>query len=101
MKVEDRFQFAKENKLCFNCLSSGHVSSRCKSSWTCNVPNCGKRHSKLLHSSRPVTVARVALMLIIIWSKMDLLMLILLRLVVPQGPEVEVSRSHCQLCQCR
>ena len=36
-------------RLCFNCLRPCYRSKDCKSR-TCRVPNCGRRHNKLLYS---------------------------------------------------
>ncbi|KAG1673363.1 hypothetical protein GQR58_015618 [Nymphon striatum] len=47
--VKDRFNFVKQFKLCFNCLSSEHLVYNCKSNWVCNINNCGKRRTKFLH----------------------------------------------------
>ena len=47
---DDRFQVVKREHLCFNCLKrGGHGSRDCKSKRRCNINNCGKRHSYLLH----------------------------------------------------
>jgi len=47
--VENRLKIIRDKKLCFNCLSGKHLAARCKSTWACSVPGCGKKHSKLLH----------------------------------------------------
>ena len=41
-----RREFAKENLLCFNCLSSYHVVKNCPSPHRCK---CGKKHHNMLH----------------------------------------------------
>ncbi|XP_045772935.1 uncharacterized protein LOC123872601 [Maniola jurtina] len=46
----ERGLYVKENNICFNCLSSGHISSRCRVPHTCKI--CRKRHSTLLHRKR-------------------------------------------------
>ena len=56
MKLDDRLKYANDKKLCYNCLSVGHVSSKCKSSYTCQVPGCNKKHSKYLHRVKPVVM---------------------------------------------
>ena len=53
MKLYDRLKYASDNKLCYNCLSVGHVSSKCRSGYTCQVPGCNKKHSKYLHRVKP------------------------------------------------
>ena len=53
MKLDDRLKYASDKKLCYNCLSVGHVSSKCNSSYTCQVPGCNKKHSKYLHRVKP------------------------------------------------
>ena len=47
--VDDRREFVKKNKLCFNCLSSDHMISQCRSKHSCKVSGCNKRHPTLLH----------------------------------------------------
>ncbi|XP_069355300.1 uncharacterized protein [Maniola hyperantus] len=46
----DRGLYVKENNICFNCLSPGHTSSRCRVPHVCKI--CHKRHSTLLHQKR-------------------------------------------------
>ena len=45
--LKDRKQFCFDNRLCFGCLSSGHVSRNCENRKTCKV--CSKRHPSSLH----------------------------------------------------
>ena len=49
MKTEERLKFARENKLCYNCLNGGHMAHRCGLRRTCSIPGCGKKHTKFLH----------------------------------------------------
>ena len=49
MKLNKRREHVQKFRLCFNCLRPGHRSLDCKSR-NCSVPNCGRRHNKLLHS---------------------------------------------------
>ena len=44
-----RFNSAKEKRLCFNCLGTGHDSQKCSSTNTCFIADCGKKHHTLLH----------------------------------------------------
>ena len=50
MQPVDRFEIAKRNKLCYNCLLAGHVSNKCYKQSMCTVPNCSRKHSELLHT---------------------------------------------------
>ena len=50
MQPVDRFEIAKRNKLCYNCLLAGHVSNKCYKQSVCTVPNCSRKHSELLHT---------------------------------------------------
>ncbi|CAI6345421.1 unnamed protein product [Macrosiphum euphorbiae] len=43
----ERFQVAKNYKLCINCLGTGHSSATCPSKYKCQV--CKKLHHSLLH----------------------------------------------------
>ena len=48
--VNERHEFIKRSRICFNCNNSVEHSSRsCKSSVHCQKPECGKRHHTLLH----------------------------------------------------
>ena len=52
--VEERAEFVKKKRICFNCINSVEHSSRsCKSSARCRAPECGKAHHTLLHLLRP------------------------------------------------
>ncbi|XP_041457552.1 uncharacterized protein LOC121409709 [Lytechinus variegatus] len=55
MNPDDRFDFAFKNRLCFNCLLPGHISSRCNINRTCSVRGCDQRHTKFLHTGRRMT----------------------------------------------
>ena len=50
MTPANRVQLARDKRLCFNCLLPNHVAAKCKRQFVCSVPDCGKRHSKFLHS---------------------------------------------------
>jgi hypothetical protein len=47
MAVKDRYVFAKEQGLCWNCLIQGHRVGDCTSENSCSV--CSKKHHTLLH----------------------------------------------------
>ena len=49
MKPEERFDLARQNRLCYNCLKSGHSSRECKAKTTCNARGCKIKHTKFLH----------------------------------------------------
>jgi hypothetical protein len=51
LSVNDRWQFAKDKKLCFRCLAGGHNGKACKRSRSCQVSLCSKSHHHLLHES--------------------------------------------------
>ena len=45
-----RLKFAKEKRLCFNCLKvAKHAAKHCKSWNKCGIDNCTIKHSKFLH----------------------------------------------------
>jgi len=46
MSLDDRYQAAKDRKICFRCLSSTHWSNRCLAK---ACPKCKGRHHVLLH----------------------------------------------------
>ena len=50
---EDRWNIAKEKRLCFNCLrptNNFHNSGNCRQP-SCTAEGCGKKHHRLLHSN--------------------------------------------------
>ncbi|XP_072384382.1 uncharacterized protein [Diabrotica undecimpunctata] len=47
--MQERFNFVKGKKLCWNCLGNKHFSQDCNSSRSCSI--CKKRHHSLLHST--------------------------------------------------
>lgn len=47
LKVQQRIDWAKTNKLCNNCLSNSHKKSECNSKFSCQ--HCNKSHNSLLH----------------------------------------------------
>ncbi|XP_055840650.1 uncharacterized protein LOC129908278 [Episyrphus balteatus] len=49
---EARRDFARENKLCFNCFRTGHPSNKCRSFSRCKI--CNKRHHTLVHPKEGV-----------------------------------------------
>ncbi|XP_044573300.1 uncharacterized protein LOC123257613 [Drosophila ananassae] len=50
MLAGQRFSFAKENALCYNCLNPGHGVRKCKSTFKCR--QCKAQHHSLLHLQR-------------------------------------------------
>lgn len=51
---EERNDFVKQHKICFNCISSSlHNSRKCRSLTRCKVQGCGKAHHTLLHFIEP------------------------------------------------
>lgn len=44
--VKERVEFAKNKRLCFNCLASGHRNTDCRSK---NCKKCDRKHNTLLH----------------------------------------------------
>ncbi|XP_063377545.1 uncharacterized protein LOC134664729 [Cydia fagiglandana] len=50
--LDDRYNFVRENNLCFNCLIPNHAVWRCRQKSSCQV--CKRRHHSLLHrDSKP------------------------------------------------
>jgi hypothetical protein len=52
--VQDRWGMARQHKICFRCLFSGHQGKTCRSTRKCDVAGCTKTHHRSLH---PVTQA--------------------------------------------
>lgn len=52
LTVAERTELVKQKRLCFNCLSHGHNTRECVSTYKCKT--CGKPHHTLLHrQNRP------------------------------------------------
>ena len=56
MDANKKSEFIRINRLCFSCLSSGHMSSNCFKRKPCNVKEssgsyCGKSHHPILHDA--------------------------------------------------
>ena len=51
IEVGDRWKFAKDNRLCFRCLSVDHRGKDCNRSRQCNVNGCQLNHHRLLHDT--------------------------------------------------
>ena len=49
MSVDDRWNIAKEQKLCFRCLSDGHRREACFRSRVRGIKGCRFHHHRLLH----------------------------------------------------
>ena len=49
--MEKRWDFVKENKLCFNCLNGGHRLDDCRYRKRCT--ECNRKHNVLLHQDKP------------------------------------------------
>jgi len=47
MTLDERIEYAKTEKLCWNCFKTGHRAGKCYSSTRCST--CSKRHHSLLH----------------------------------------------------
>lgn len=56
--LDGRVKTVKDKGLCFNCLTSKHIASKCRYKWTCSVSGCGKRHHRLLHRSAEASTAQ-------------------------------------------
>jgi hypothetical protein len=50
MSLQDRRNLVQHHRLCFNCMFSGHVSSKCPTKFSCR--KCGARHHSLLHEEQ-------------------------------------------------
>ncbi|XP_071629507.1 uncharacterized protein [Temnothorax longispinosus] len=46
--VEERFKYVQKQKLCYNCLYTGHPTNQCRSKYSCF--HCKRRHHTLLHN---------------------------------------------------
>ncbi len=63
LTADKRYNLARRNHLCFNCLSKSHTIDYCSSKATCR--DCGRKHHSLLHKptnsqSQPITASSTA-----------------------------------------
>ncbi|XP_070169361.1 uncharacterized protein [Polyergus mexicanus] len=56
--VEQRTQFLKSHKCCFNCLKVGHFPTSCKSKKRCKL--CRRAHHTLLHRDSNIPVQKIS-----------------------------------------
>ena len=49
MSISQRWQLAKDKKLCFRCLGDSHAGNQCRRSQVCGINRCQKTHHRLLH----------------------------------------------------
>ena len=52
MHTDDRWQIAKDQALCFRCLSNSHKGSSCRRFRECGIDGCKSNHHRLLHAFR-------------------------------------------------
>ena len=50
MDIRQRWNVAKQFKVCFRCLGDDHSGNQCSRSRVCDIHGCQETHSKLLHS---------------------------------------------------
>lgn len=55
MNLGDRWNAARDRRLCFACLKPGHGSAHCEQRKRCGVDGCRRPHHELLHT--PTTAA--------------------------------------------
>ncbi|XP_053385782.1 uncharacterized protein LOC128550562 [Mercenaria mercenaria] len=51
LPVTERWQKAKELRLCFRCLGNNHTGSNCRRMKKCGINGCQKTHHRLLYQS--------------------------------------------------
>lgn len=51
MQVLDRLQLLRQNGVCDNCLTKGHIAKGCLYPQNCSYQNCFRKHHSLLHMS--------------------------------------------------
>ena len=48
--ADEKKDYIKSERLCYNCFSKGHNLKDCKSKYRCCIDNCNKRHYSLIHT---------------------------------------------------
>ena len=49
--LNDKYEFMKQKRLCFNCFKQGHIAKFCSQDKACTVEGCQGKHYELLHRS--------------------------------------------------
>ena len=57
LSVDERFDFVKKCKFCFNCLTEEHSSMECTKNLSCK--DCGRKHSNLLHIKKSTDSSKI------------------------------------------
>ena len=52
MEIQQRWNVAKVNKLCFRCLGGNHFGQGCNRTRICGIDGCKESHNRLLHKER-------------------------------------------------
>ena len=60
MKTQDRYDVAKEKRLCFACFSDNHAAKESPRTTKCGIDNCEKTHNKLLQYRKKSEVSSVS-----------------------------------------
>ena len=60
MKTQDRYDVAKEKRLCFAYLSDNHAAEECPGKNKCGIDNCEKTHNRLLNYRKKSEVSSVS-----------------------------------------
>ena len=55
MKINERYNVAKEKNLCFSCLGDSHPAKDCPRKRKCGIDDCDKTHNKFLHYAKKKT----------------------------------------------
>ena len=53
MKPCERLRYVHDHKLCENCLLSNHSTENCRKVSVCDIPGCGKKHTRYIHVDPP------------------------------------------------
>ena len=60
MKTQDRYKVAKEERLCFACLSDNHAAKDCPREKKGRTDNCEKTHNRLLRFKKKSDVSSLS-----------------------------------------
>ena len=56
LSVDRRWDWARNQRVCFGCLIPGHPAAECERCQRCNMNDCPRRHHRLLHDDQPARV---------------------------------------------
>ena len=52
--ADERKEYIKSKRLCYNCFSRGHNLKDCESKYCCRIDSCNKKHHYMIHTDKEI-----------------------------------------------